>query len=337
MQADDPRFALLTPIVLVDETQAVRGLNPAAASWLAGTPRRLLGQSLSALAPDLPSLLERGRTRPLRVRQQRFNALDGEPRFADVWIALAEAGQLVQLELHPVEEFRGADPLATLPTALHAALKGLAHEVKNPLAGLKGAAQLLARRMSDTDNVRYLEVILAECDRLGALVDRLLDPAASAVHAPLNVHAVLERVRLLAEAEAGWGVRIERDYDPSLPEIAGDADRLAQALLNLVRNALQSGASDVALRTRAEIPASIGEQQYRLGIRLEIADNGRGVPEDLAERIFLPLVSGRAEGSGLGLSLAQQVAREHRGTLAYRSRPGHTVFTLLLPVEDARA
>ncbi len=337
MLAADPRFALLTPILLVDTRACVQDLNPAAASWLAGTPRRLLGQGLSLLAPDLYPLLERGRNRPLRARQQRFRGLDGETRFADVWIPLPEHEAHLQLELHPVEEFRGADPLATLPAALHAALKGLAHEVKNPLAGLKGAAQLLARRTTEADNIRYLDVILAECERLGTLVDRLLDPAASAVHAPLNVHAVLERVRLLAEAEAGWGVRIERDYDPSLPEILGDADRLAQALLNLVRNALQSGASDVALRTRAEIPASIGEQQHRLGIRLEIADNGRGVPEDLAERIFLPLVSGRAEGSGLGLSLAQQVAREHRGTLAYRSRPGHTVFTLLLPVEDTRA
>jgi two-component system nitrogen regulation sensor histidine kinase GlnL len=152
--------------------------------------------------------------------------------------------------------------------------------------------------------------------------------------APTNVHEALERVRLLAEAEAGWSVRLLRDYDPSLPEVAADADRLTQTLWNLVRNAIEAGASEVRLRSRAEHNVLIGDRPLRLALRIEIEDDGRGVPESLAERIFLPLVSGRAEGSGLGLTLAQQVAREHGGSLAYRSRPGHTVFTLLLPVEN---
>jgi two-component system nitrogen regulation sensor histidine kinase GlnL len=133
-------------------------------------------------------------------------------------------------------------------------------------------------------------------------------------------------------------VRLVRDYDPSLPEFDGDADRLTQAVWNLVRNAIEAGAANVTLRTRAEHHLRIGDTPVPLALRLEIVDDGRGVPESLAERIFLPLVSGRAEGSGLGLALAQQVAREHRGSLAYRSRPGHTVFTLLLPMgEPARA
>ncbi|MEO7251906.1 MAG: ATP-binding protein, partial [Arenimonas sp.] len=139
-------------------------------------------------------------------------------------------------------------------------------------------------------------------------------------------------VRQLADAEAAWSIKLVRDYDPSLPPIEGDADRLSQSLWNLVRNALQSGASIVSLRTRAEHGVLIGDTAHKLAVRVEIADNGRGVPEDLAERIFLPLVSGRADGSGLGLPLAQQIAREHGGSLSYRSRPGHTVFTLLLPV-----
>ena len=138
----------------------------------------------------------------------------------------------------------------------------------------------------------------------------------------------------LAESDAGWSVRLARDYDPSLPELIGDPDRLAQALWNLVRNALEAGAANVTLRTRAEHGLRIGDQPHALALRREIVDDGRGVPEELSERIFLPLVTGRAEGSGLGLALAQQVAREHRGSLAYRSRPGHTVFTLLLPVAD---
>ena len=136
----------------------------------------------------------------------------------------------------------------------------------------------------------------------------------------------------LAESDAGWAVKLVRDYDPSLPELDGDPDRLVQATWNLVRNAIEAGATIVTLRTRAEHGVRIADQVHPLALRLEIADDGRGVPEALAEQVFLPLVSGRAEGTGLGLALAQQVAREHRGSLAYRSRPGHTVFTLLLPL-----
>ena len=139
----------------------------------------------------------------------------------------------------------------------------------------------------------------------------------------------------LAENEAGWTLQLQRDYDPSIPEFAGDADRLTQALLNLVRNAIQAGATRIVLRTRVEHGVRTSEHASPLALRLEVADDGRGVPEDLAEHLFLPLVSGRAEGTGLGLALAQQVAREHRGTLSFRSRPGHTVFTLLLPLPVA--
>jgi two-component system nitrogen regulation sensor histidine kinase GlnL len=177
-------------------------------------------------------------------------------------------------------------------------------------------------------------VIGDEVERLAALLERLVNPAPSRPFEPVNIHAVLERVRVLADADAGWAIRLDRDYDPSLPPVSGDPDRLTQALWNLLRNALESGASTVALRTRAEHGVLIGEVAHRLALRVEISDNGRGVPEDLAERIFLPLVSGRAEGSGLGLPLAQQIAREHGGALSYRSRPGHTVFTLMVPVPE---
>jgi two-component system nitrogen regulation sensor histidine kinase GlnL len=153
----------------------------------------------------------------------------------------------------------------------------------------------------------------------------------------MNIHAALERVLRLAESEAGWSVRIQRDYDPSIPEFDGDPDRLTQAAWNLVRNAIQAGATVVTLRTRVEHGLRIGDQIQPLALRLEVADDGRGVPEDMAEHLFLPLVSGRAEGTGLGLALAQQVAREHRGTLGYRSRPGHTVFTVLLPLGTQEA
>jgi two-component system nitrogen regulation sensor histidine kinase GlnL len=209
--------------------------------------------------------------------------------------------------------------------------------LRNPLAGLKGAAQLLARRVDDEASRELTGLIASEVDRLTGLLDRLLAPAPARPFEPLNIHAVLERVLRLAESDAGWAVRLQRDYDPSLPECHGDADRLTQALWNLVRNAIEAGAANITLRTRAEHGVRIGDVAHALALRLEIADDGRGVPEELAERIFLPLVTGRAEGSGLGLALAQQVAREHGGSLAYRSRPGHTGFTMLLPMPQEGA
>ena len=235
-----------------------------------------------------------------------------------------------------MDEFPGEDPVQALPLAVAAALKGFAHELRNPLAGLKGAAQLLSRRAEarlDNDEERELTALIgSEVDRLAALLDRLLSPAPPRPPAPLNIHAVLERVLRLAESDAGWAVRLVRDYDPSLPEVEGDEDRLVQATWNLVRNAIEAGAANVTLRTRAEHGVRIGDAAHALVLRLEIVDDGRGVPEELAEQVFLPLVSGRAEGTGLGLALAQQVAREHRGSIAFRSRPGHTVFTVLLPL-----
>lgn len=335
--------ALATPVAWLDADGRLEGGNSAFASWLGVSARRLPGLELSLLD------LEDGRLmalRPrvarsaeaLRVHRARLAFPGGNERFAEVWLsALPEGG--MRMEVHPTGEFPGEDPATMLPAALSAALKGLAHEIRNPLAGLKGAAQLLSRRANqradNEDERNLIELIGSEVDRLAALVERLLNPAPPREFAPLNIHSVLERVRQLADAEAAWSIKLVRDYDPSLPEIEGDADRLAQALWNLVRNALESGASTVSLRTRAEHNLLIGDVSHRLAVRVEIADNGRGVPDELAERIFLPLVSGRAEGSGLGLPLAQQVAREHRGSLSYRSRPGHTVFTILLPVPEA--
>jgi two-component system nitrogen regulation sensor histidine kinase GlnL len=335
MAADfSPLDALATPMAWLAGDGRLTACNAAFAHWLGVGRRRLQGQAAAALSPDaqlatgLARVSEQGAA--LRLRRARVAFPGGEERFADVW--LVPEGEGVRLEAHPVDEFPGEDPATAMPAALSAALKGLAHELRNPLAGVKGAAQLLGRRVHDAESRELVALIAGEVERLNALLQRILTPAPPRPFAPLNIHHVLERVRQLAEAEAGWAVKIHRDYDPSLPDVDGDADRLMQALWNLLRNALEAGASNVSLRTRAEHGVLIGEQAHRLALRVEIADDGRGVPEDLTERLFLPLVSGRAEGTGLGLPLAQQIAREHRGSLGYRSRPGHTVFTLLLPV-----
>lgn len=334
--------SLTTPIAWLDAHGAIADCNPAFARWLAVGVRRLRGRPVATLDAEarLPDALARpgdAADAPLRLRRVRLRHPEAEDRFADLWLSRREDGGWL-LEAHPVDEFPGDDPALLLPAALSAALKGLAHELRNPLAGLKGAAQLLGRRIDgDRDAHELVALIDSEIARLTGLVDRLLNPAPARAHAPVNMHAVLERVLRLAESEAGWAVRLVRDYDPSLPELTGDGDRLVQAVWNLVRNAIEAGASTVTLRTRAEHAVRIGDDAHAVALRLDIVDDGRGVPDALAEQLFLPLVSGRAEGSGLGLALAQQVAREHRGSLAYRSRPGHTVFTVLLPLprEDA--
>lgn len=327
---------LATPIAWFNAAGRLAGCNFAFAHWLGAGVRRLHGLCLSELDAEknrLSVLLEKlpDGGEALRVHRACLAFPGTSEHFAELWLTKDSAGG-VRLEAHPLDEFSGEDPATALPAALSAALKGLAHEIRNPLAGLKGAAQLLGRRVEGEAERELVELIGAEVDRLSTLVTRLLNPASAREFAASNIHAVLERVRQLAEAQVGWSVKLVRDYDPSLPEIHGDSDRLTQALWNLVRNALESGASTVSLRTRAEHHVIIGDTPHRLVVRVEIADDGCGVPEALVERIFLPLVSGRAEGTGLGLPLAQQVAREHGGSLSYRSRPGHTVFTFLIPV-----
>jgi two-component system nitrogen regulation sensor histidine kinase GlnL len=329
--------ALSTPVAWADANGTVLGANAAFARWLGVSPRRLVGRPLAALEMDgdaMARFMDNTDRDLLRLHRVALGFPGEAPRFAEGWLSRTDAGGWL-MEAHPVDDFPALDPAQALPSALAAALRGLAHELRNPLAGLKGAAQLLSRRAqhrNDNDDERELiGLIEAEAERLNNLLDRLLSPASQHPHALLNIHAVLERVLRLAETESNGDVTLQRDYDPSLPELRGDADRLTQAVWNLVGNAMQAGASLITLRTRVEHGLRIHDQMHARALRLEIIDDGRGVPEELSEHLFLPLVSGRAEGSGLGLALAQQVAREHRGSLGFRSRPGHTVFTLLLP------
>lgn len=329
---------LATPLLWLEDSGRVADCNAAFCTWLSLGKRRLQGMDIDLLdheAPRLRDLCRQCRQVEDRMLAHRLQLSFGGQRehFADAIVVRETTGW--RIEWHPRAEFDGADPALALPAALSVALKGLAHELRNPLAGLKGAAQLLHKKTVDQPQAQALvKLVENEVVRLTQLIDQFMTPAPPRAHCALNIHSVLETVRQLADAEAGWAVKLERDYDPSLPDVLGDADRLTQAVWNLVRNALQSGASAVTLRSRAEHQVQIADTLSKLALRIEIADNGRGVPEDLHEQIFLPLVSGRAEGTGLGLPLALQIAREHRGSLSFRSRPGHTVFTLLLPVPE---
>lgn len=215
-------------------------------------------------------------------------------------------------------------------------LRNLAHEIRNPLGGLRGAAQLLEHELPQPSLREYTQVIIKEADRLQLLMDRLLVPHRIPKYEPTNIHEVLERVRSLLLAESPRGIVIRRDYDTSLPELIGDREKLIQAVLNIARNAVQAMESkgELILRTRAERQVTLAKKRYRVAIKLQIIDNGPGIPAEIRDRIFFPLVSGRAEGSGLGLTLAQTFITQHHGMIECESRPGHTCFTILLPLES---
>jgi two-component system, NtrC family, nitrogen regulation sensor histidine kinase GlnL len=230
-------------------------------------------------------------------------------------------------------------------------VRNLAHEIKNPLGGIRGAAQLLAMEVTSKELTEYTQVIIHEADRLQALVDRLLAPhRRPQVVADVNIHEVCERVRSLILAEFPRGLDVVRDYDTSIPEFRGDREQLIQAVLNIAHNATQAlrggpadsagpytgriarGDARLTLRTRVARQATFGRQRFRLALELHIEDNGPGVPEDIRERIFHPLVSGREGGSGLGLTLAQTFVQQHQGTIECDSVPGRTVFKILIPL-----
>jgi len=221
-------------------------------------------------------------------------------------------------------------------------IRGLAHEIKNPLGGVRGAAQLLAKELPNAELKEYTQVIIREADRLRDLVDRLLGPHHQLSLEELNIHEILEHVRNLVSAESGNSAKIERDYDPSIPEIQGDRSQLIQVVLNIMRNAFQAAEKPedcrITLRTRTQRQFTIGTVRHRLVCRLDITDNGPGIPSEIQHAIFVPMVTGSAQGTGLGLSIAQSIINRHGGLIQCQSEPGNTTFTIYLPMEvhDAR-
>ncbi|MBV8123072.1 MAG: PAS domain-containing sensor histidine kinase [Burkholderiaceae bacterium] len=219
-------------------------------------------------------------------------------------------------------------------------IRNLAHEIKNPLGGIRGAAQLLGLELDSPDLGEYIQVILHEVDRLQSLVDRLLAPHRRAqVMGDVNIHEICERVRTLILVEYPKGLHVVRDYDTSLPDFRGDREQLLQALLNIVQNAaqalqgrIQDGSAQIVLKTRIGRQVTIGKQRWRLALELHIQDNGPGVPPEIRDRIFFPLVSGRDGGSGLGLTLSQTIVQQHQGMIECDSEPGRTDFRITLPL-----
>ena len=247
----------------------------------------------------------------------------------------------VLLELQVIDQrLRAAreERIAEQAEANRELIRNLAHEIKNPLGGIRGAAQLLEHELPEARLKEYTQVIVKESDRLQALLDRMLTPHRPPRIAAVNIHEVLERVRSLLAAEFPKQIRLIRDYDTSLPDLRGDIEQLIQVVLNVARNAAQALLAantlqpEIRLKTRAARQVTLHKERYRLALELHVTDNGPGVPEDIRERIFFPLVSGREGGSGLGLTLAQSFVQQHRGAIECDSRPGSTVFKILLPL-----
>ena len=250
-------------------------------------------------------------------------------------------GLALLAELRPIEQqlrYAREERLVIEQQSARELIRNLAHEIKNPLGGLRGSAQLLERELdllplpgARSGELReYTQVIIKEADRLQRLMDRMLTPHRPPRVEPVGIHEVLERVRSLVKAE--FGLEIRRDYDPSLPEIVGDREQLIQAVLNIARNAAQARAAEITFRTRAVRQVTILRQRHKLALDLQVIDDGPGVPEEIQDRIFSPLVSGREGGTGLGLSLAQTFVQYHQGVIEFESRPGRTTFRILLPL-----
>lgn len=337
---------LATAVVVLDDAAVVRYTNTAAESLLGAGAKSLVGQpflplfeSDAALDKAVAEALVTHWDYSAQSVSYRRPGRDSLP-LTCVLTRIDAPGLPLLAELRPIEQLlRQAreERLVGEQQANRELIRNLAHEIKNPLGGLRGSAQLLERELDRVELREYTQVIIKEADRLQSLMDRLLTPHRQPRVAQLGIHEVLERVRSLVLAEFSSGIAIECDYDPSLPDLVGDKEQLIQAVLNVVRNAAQAiigggRPGSIILRTRALRQVTILRQRYRLALELQVVDDGPGVPEDIRDRIFNPLVSGRDGGSGLGLSLAQTFVHYHRGVIECDSRPGRTIFRILLPL-----
>jgi len=338
-------------VVFEAESQQLVYANPAAESALDLSRKSLEGQTVQDLfggtgaLNDMITEVKLGHVAAQR-QEMVLHSLPGSIHQgsipAHVVVAALEDPDLIMMEWFPIDQQLRSERDERVTQQVEAnkqLMRNLAHEIKNPLGGIRGAAQLLEFELPEKGLREYTQVIIKESDRLQTLVDRLLAPHRKAhVMEAFSVHEALERVRSLVLAEFPKGLKIIRNYDTSLPDVMGDREQLIQATLNIVHNAaqalaeeIQAGVAQIELKTRVARSVTIAKQRYKLAMDLHIIDNGPGIPEDIIERIFFPLVTGREGGSGLGLTLAQTFVQQHQGFIACNSRPGYTDFHIQIP------
>lgn len=326
---------------MLDETLVVVFLNPAAESLIGVSENQAIGTALEELLQPCVELLnvcDRALQSGLafRIREVATRATS-RPLLLDCYVSPLQGGLLLELTDQTLDtRLRLEEELVSQQKISRRIVRQLAHEVKNPLGGMRGAAQLLEKQLDEDRYKAYTRVIVDEVDRLAALVDSTLQAGARPQPTSVNVHEITEHVIQLLAAENPAHVALVRDYDPSLPSIVVDKHQLIQALLNIARNAMQAvgESGTVIVRTRALTQVTIGRKVHRLVVAIDVEDNGPGIPEDLRETIFYPLVSGREGGSGLGLTIAQDLVSGSGGLIEVSSEPGHTVFQIRLPVES---
>ena len=340
---------LTTAILTLDPSLRITYLNSATESLFSVSRRHVQGQPLvpavphlADQAPRLKRAIETGSgfiDRELKLRRTGEDAITVDCTATPIQIG----SSVLVVELLPLDRhlrISRDELLLAQHQASRELVRGLAHEIKNPLGGIRGAAQLLEREFPDSEHREYTRVIIREADRLQNLVNRMLGPNRLPQKVGLNVHEVLEHVRQLIEAEAVASLHVQRDYDPSIPDVWADREQLIQAVLNIARNALQALASAggpkhprLVLRTRMRRQFTIAGTRHRLVVQIDIEDNGPGIAGPMIEKIFYPMVTTRAEGTGLGLPIAQYLIHGHGGLIECQSRPGATVFSIYLPFE----
>jgi two-component system nitrogen regulation sensor histidine kinase GlnL len=334
---------LSTAVILTDASYRILYLNSAAESQFEVSGRTQAGHTLHHIFSDTEQLI---------TAMQRVVAFHVSYIEHDLMLSTHAHNKLhtrctitplpddqLLLEFHPMDrrlKLAREEQILDQTQANRLLLRNLAHEIKNPLGGIRGAAQLLEQELDKPALHEYTQVIIQEADRLRSLMEKLLTPQIHNQHSTLSIHEVLERVRSIVMAEFTSGLLIHRDYDTSLPSLTGDKEQLIQVMLNIVRNAAQAmqGAGGITLLTRIARKVTLFKQRHRLAIMVQIIDNGPGIPDELRDKIFYPLVSGRADGHGLGLTLAQDFISQHHGTIEYDSEPGRTCFTVILPLND---
>lgn len=339
---------LNTAVLLFDNQLRLTYINPAGEMLFAVSARHVLGLRAGDLVPCPDHHVEERFREALVTRhpftEREINIVVSDGRTITVnctalpLIHFDAPGELL-VELHQVDRqlrITREEQLIAQHQATQALIRGLAHEIKNPLGGLRGAAQLLEQELPDKSLREYTRIIIDEADRLQGLMDRMLGPNRIPREQRVNIHHLLEHVRGLVTAESRQGPSIARDYDPSIPELTADPDRLIQALLNIVRNAVSAAgpAGHILLRTRVLRQFTIGSRRHRLVLRAEVQDDGPGIPAELMDRIFFPMVSGHPGGTGLGLPIAQELINQHGGLIECESRPGRTQFFIYLPLES---
>ena len=335
-----------TAIVLLDQDLHLIFCNPAAEALLQASGSHLHGHCITELVGNPGAIRDRldsalANSQPYTQRKAKLSIQTGDEITVDLTVTPVNesSSPLLLLELIPLDRYLRIGRDATVKENNEVSrmmTRGLAHEIKNPLGGIKGSAQLLARQLEDEQLQEYTNIIVEEADRLTTLVDSMLGPCTLPEVSATNIHELLERAAALIELEAEDLLTLVRDYDPSIPELEADPELLLQALLNLARNAMQClvGTRDptITIRTRIERQITISGQRHRVALRVDISDNGPGIPEDIREHLFFPMVTRRPGGTGLGLTLAQNIVNQHKGLVEFDSEPGKTVFSILIPL-----